>query len=93
MLDAAKQFTRTVAAVGTDHMLAGEVQQVARIEQVEGRGHHILQLPQDVLARIALMLPPVDVARALCTCKALQRVMKDEAVWQVWKCVWQYHPT
>lgn len=51
------------------------------ITEPAGSGH-LLQLPHDVLARIALLLAPVDVERVACSCKTLQRAMKDEAVWQ-----------
>jgi hypothetical protein len=43
---------------------------------------HLLQLPQDVMIRIALLVAPIDVDRLACTCKTLQRVLKDESIWR-----------
>lgn len=78
----AVHLASTPSPVGTADMLA-EAQLAANVEQAEGHHGHLLQLPQDVLARIGLLLPPLDVERVSCTCKTLQRVMKDESVWQV----------
>jgi hypothetical protein len=42
----------------------------------------LLQLPKDVIVRIAFLLDPADVGRIACTCKTLHHIVNDEAVWQ-----------